>query len=130
LTLSTHPSRNQILGRPALTQGRPGLRLALALLLLIAPLQAQTTTPYENRNLIVLDPAHGGQETGANLNGQSEKDLTLTLAASLKAQLTTRGFSVVSTRDADLPDTAPLLTTDQRAGIANHALREPQPDRP
>jgi N-acetylmuramoyl-L-alanine amidase len=73
-----------------------------------------------NRNAIVLDPAHGGQDNGAFLNGHTEKDLTLDLASSLKDLLTARGFSVVATRDADLPAVAPLLTTDQRAGTANH----------
>lgn len=97
-------------------------RLTLSLLLSTA-VCAQTTapaTPYMNRNVIVLDPAHGGEDIGATLDGQPEKDVTLDLAASLKALLTARGFTVVSTREADLPDTAPILTTDQRAGIANH----------
>lgn len=97
----------------------PKLALSLPLLLAAAASAAAQTpaTPYMNRNLIVLDPAHGGQDTGASLPGQPEKDVTLSLAASLKALLVTRGFTVVSTREADL--TAPL-TTDQRAGIANH----------
>ena len=97
-------------------------RLTLSLLLSAAAC-AQTpapATPYINRNVIVLDPAHGGQDNGANLGSQPEKDVTLALSASLKALLTARGFTVVSTRESDLPDTAPILTTDQRAGIANH----------
>jgi N-acetylmuramoyl-L-alanine amidase len=89
---------------------------------LFAQLPAVTppATPYINRNVIVLDPAHGGQDSGASLNNQPEKNLTLALAANLKTLLTARGFTVAATRDADLPATAPLLTTDQRAGIANH----------
>jgi N-acetylmuramoyl-L-alanine amidase len=74
----------------------------------------------QNRNLIVLDPAHGGQDAGPNLNGQPEKAITLALATNLKSNLTALGFTVVSTRETDLPDSAPLLTTDQRAGTANH----------
>jgi len=81
----------------------------------------QATLPYFNRNVIVLDPAHGGQDAGATLNGHAlEKDVTLALAASLRATLTARGFTVVSTRDSDLTAAAPLLTGDQRAGTANH----------
>ena len=77
--------------------------------------------PYFNRNVVVLDPAHGGQEVGATLNGHVlEKDVTLALATSLRAQLTARGFTVVSTRDSDLTAAAPVLTNDQRAGTANH----------
>ena len=75
-----------------------------------------------NRNLIVLDPAHGGADAGATLgDGVLEKDVTLAVAGKLKAALTAAGFTVVTTRDADLSDP---LTTDQRAEIANrpHAL--------
>ncbi|NYF81140.1 N-acetylmuramoyl-L-alanine amidase family protein [Granulicella arctica] len=99
------------------------LYFAFVLLLGTATALAQITppsTPYVNRNLIVLDPAHGGQDNGPTLNGQPEKNITLALSNALRTALTTRGFTVVSTRDADLPATTPLLTTDQRAGTANH----------
>ena len=69
------------------------------------------------RTLVVLDPAHGGPDPGAKLGEQGlEKDVTLALAAKLRPALTAAGFSVVSTRDADL---ANALTTDQRAEMAN-----------
>jgi N-acetylmuramoyl-L-alanine amidase len=72
-----------------------------------------------NHNLVVLDPAHGGPETGATLGDHIlEKDITLALAARLRTALTSAGFTVVSTRDADGPDPLP---TDQRAEIANRA---------
>ena len=83
----------------------------------IAPGPASPWTPTANRNLIVLDPAHGGADAGASLGGQVvEKDVTLALAGQLRGALAAAGFSVVSTRDGDL--TAPL-TADQRAEIAN-----------
>jgi N-acetylmuramoyl-L-alanine amidase len=75
-----------------------------------------------NRNLIVLDPAHGGPDAGAALGEHLlEKDVSLALAARLRAALTAQGFTVISTRDADLSDP---LTGDQRAEQANrtHAL--------
>jgi N-acetylmuramoyl-L-alanine amidase len=75
-----------------------------------------------NRNLVVLDPAHGGPETGATLsNNALEKNLTLALAQRLRTALTAAGFTVVTTRDADVAD---ALTGDQRAEIANrtHAV--------
>ncbi len=76
-----------------------------------------------NRNVIVLDPAHGGPDNGATLSGQVlEKDVTLALAARIRAALTSAGFTVVSTRDTDLPSAPPApLTADQRAEIANRA---------
>lgn len=78
--------------------------------------------PAMNRNLVVLDPAHGGTETGATLGDHVlEKDVTLAMALKLRAALTAAGFTVIATRDADAGDP---LTTDQRAEIANrtHAL--------
>lgn len=83
----------------------------------LAPGAARSSSPATNRNLIVLDPAHGGADSGASLGGQSvEKDVTLALAGQLRGALAAAGFSVVSTRDSDVP--APL-TADQRAEIAN-----------
>ncbi|MDR3745700.1 MAG: N-acetylmuramoyl-L-alanine amidase [Acidobacteriaceae bacterium] len=75
-----------------------------------------------NHNLIVLDPAHGGTESGTLLGDHVfEKDVTLEFATKLRATLTAAGFSVISTRDAEL---LTPLTNDQRAEIANrsHAL--------
>jgi N-acetylmuramoyl-L-alanine amidase len=78
--------------------------------------QAQQPTP---RTLIFLDPAHGGPDPGAHLpNNVLEKDLTLAFATRLRAQLSTAGFALLSTRDAD---PAVPFPTDQRAEIANHA---------
>jgi N-acetylmuramoyl-L-alanine amidase len=75
-----------------------------------------------NHNLILLDPAHGGPDPGATLGDHVlEKDITLALAAKLRAALATAGFTVITTRDADPTDP---LTPDQRAETANrtHAV--------
>jgi N-acetylmuramoyl-L-alanine amidase len=75
--------------------------------------------PTASRSIVFLDPAHGGADTGAHLDDNHlEKDLTLAFAVRLKALLSTGGFSVISTRDAD---PATPITTDQRAEIANHS---------
>jgi N-acetylmuramoyl-L-alanine amidase len=72
-----------------------------------------------NHNLVVLDPAHGGPDAGAKLGDQLlEKDVTLALAARMRATLTAAGFTVVATRDAD---SLVPLTNDQRAETANRA---------
>ena len=79
-----------------------------------------------NRIVILLDPAHGGLDTGSRISDATvEKDVTLSLAFKLRSLLSARGFAVVMTRDADSP-TEPSaagspLTLDDRAGIANHA---------
>jgi N-acetylmuramoyl-L-alanine amidase len=72
-----------------------------------------------DRNLVVLDPSHGGPDAGATLGDKIfEKDVTLAIAARMRATLTAAGFTVVATRDAD---PAAPLTGDQRAEIANRA---------
>lgn len=72
-----------------------------------------------NRNLVVIDPAHGGSDAGATLGDHVlEKDVTLALAARLRQTLTAAGFTVVATRDTDSPLSP---TTDQRAETANRA---------
>ncbi|QNI38053.1 N-acetylmuramoyl-L-alanine amidase [Edaphobacter albus] len=74
--------------------------------------------PAFYRNLVVLDPAHGGPDAGAQLaNSAVEKNVTLTFAQRLRPALTAQGFTVVMTRDSDPANEIP---TDQRAGIANH----------
>lgn len=79
-----------------------------------------------NRGVVVLDPAHGGIDSGSQISDTTvEKDVTLALAFRLRSMLTVRGFTVVMTRDADSPSevdaAGTALTLDDRAGIANHA---------
>jgi N-acetylmuramoyl-L-alanine amidase len=102
----------------------------LALALATLPFSATTTlaqspTPPLNRNVIVLDPAHGGSDNGAHIaDNLPEKQLTLAFATRLRTLLTAAGFTVITTREADPPglpsSLAPTLTPDQRAGTANH----------
>jgi N-acetylmuramoyl-L-alanine amidase len=83
---------------------------------------AQPPSLAMNRNLVVLDPAHGGPDGGAVLGDHVlEKDVTLAMAARLRAALTAAGFTVIATRDADAGDPP---TINQRAEIANrtHAV--------
>jgi N-acetylmuramoyl-L-alanine amidase len=83
-----------------------------------APVQAPAAGQM-NHTLVVIDPAHGGPDSGATLgDGVLEKDLTLKLAAKLRAALTAAGFTVVATRDGEISN---LLTADDRAEVANRA---------
>ena len=77
-----------------------------------------------NRNVIVIDPSHGGTDAGSRITDSiSEKDVDLQFAFKLRSLLTARGFTVVLTRDSDtatLPDKPDSpLTLDVRAGLAN-----------
>jgi N-acetylmuramoyl-L-alanine amidase len=94
---------------------------AVVVLLLLALPQgiAQTQVPPFNRDVVVLDPAHGGTDGGARISDSvQEKDVTLGLAMRLRSLLIARGFTVVSTRDGAGGDG---LSTDQRAESANKA---------
>ncbi|HEY6466889.1 MAG TPA: N-acetylmuramoyl-L-alanine amidase [Candidatus Acidoferrales bacterium] len=72
-------------------------------------------TPTEPPLTIVLDAAHGGTDNGARgSNGISEKDVVLALVRGCRAELTTRGYRVVMTRDSDADP-----TFDDRAALAN-----------
>jgi N-acetylmuramoyl-L-alanine amidase len=102
-----------------------GLLAALAMAVVIAlfghaeltPGPAFPSGPAINRNLVALDPAHGGPDAGATLAGPtSEKEVTLELADRLRAALGAAGFTVISTRDSDPPA---ALSNDQRADIIN-----------
>ena len=86
---------------------------------LVAPLlvSAQNPVLVPAKFTVVLDAAHGGDETGAQLaSGVPEKTATLALSARLRSLLAARGFGVVTTRDTDT-----ALDPDRRAAIANHA---------
>jgi len=70
----------------------------------------------EDLPLIVIDPGHGGTDTGATGYYQSsEKNITLTLAKRIALQLKNR-YDVILTRETDIH--VPLI---ERAAIANHA---------
>ena len=108
----TMPAQTQAAVPPAQTLPAPGVAAP-------APVpQPPRPTPAFYRNLVVLDPAHGGRDNGAQLSSNAvEKDLTLAFAQKLRPALVAQGFTVVATRDSDPSDE---LTTDERAGIANH----------
>ncbi|HVX80485.1 MAG TPA: N-acetylmuramoyl-L-alanine amidase [Devosiaceae bacterium] len=66
------------------------------------------------RPLIILDPGHGGIDSGARANGTMEKDITLAFSRKLEALLTATGrFDVALTRTDDT-----YLTLEQRVALA------------
>jgi N-acetylmuramoyl-L-alanine amidase len=64
--------------------------------------------------VIVLDPAHGGTDTGARGENATEKDVVLQLARSVRAALERQGYRVVMTRNDDSNP-----SYDDRAAMAN-----------
>lgn len=88
--------------------------VALAVTLTLS-LAAQA--PLPPRFIVVLDAAHGGDDSGARLaSGQPEKNVTLALSVRLRSLLSARGISVITTRESDV-----TIEPNRRAEIANHA---------
>ena len=100
--------------------GRNRLTAALAVLLAAAVGAGAQAPPAPAapmvRFVVVLDAAHGGDDAGANLNGQPEKAFTLALSVRLRSLLAARGISVVTTRETDV-----AVDPVRRAEIADHA---------
>lgn len=64
---------------------------------------------------VLIDAAHGGQDTGARLSPDLlEKDLTLDLSNRLRSLLAARGIAVTTTRNSDAD-----VSDQERAEIAN-----------
>lgn len=63
----------------------------------------------------MLDPAHGGTDTGARgEGGRAEKDIVLALARTVRGRLERQGYRVLMTRDDDSNP-----SYDDRAGVAD-----------
>ncbi len=94
------------------------LIVATTLILGIA-LHAQT--PTLSRNVIVLDPAHGGADTGARTRTPSPKRTSLSPSPSASGR-SSPPLALPSSPPATPtpPQPRPPFTSDQRAGIANH----------
>ncbi|MCR5378229.1 MAG: N-acetylmuramoyl-L-alanine amidase [Fibrobacter sp.] len=63
---------------------------------------------------IVIDPGHGGKDTGALGKKGQEKDIVLAVSKLLKKELEKEGFNVKLTRDKDV-----FIELGQRANLAN-----------
>jgi N-acetylmuramoyl-L-alanine amidase len=63
---------------------------------------------------VVLDPGHGGNDSGARAQGVWEKEITLEIARDLRGLLKRAQYDVAMTRDTDA-----FVSLRQRAQIAN-----------
>jgi N-acetylmuramoyl-L-alanine amidase/LysM repeat protein len=114
--------RRRFLGR----LGRAWRLAAVGLCLALAfppSLAGADSGPLAGRT-VVIDPGHGGIDTGAIANGLYEKDLTLPISLDVGALLAQGGAHVVYTRTADVTIGPPDNTTAglaARAAIANDA---------
>ncbi|MGD0890402.1 MAG: N-acetylmuramoyl-L-alanine amidase [Terracidiphilus sp.] len=92
-------------------------KFAIAICVSACQFGAAQAPPTPARFVVVIDAAHGGDDSGGTLStGQPEKAFNLALGVRLRSLLGARGIQVVSTRDSDT-----AVDPDRRAGIANHA---------
>lgn len=77
--------------------------------------QAHLASEAMDRELIILDPGHGGEDPGAvGLDGVFEKDLNLSVALRLRDLLIFNGYEVVMTRSDDRLLYDPDLSTSHK----------------
>jgi N-acetylmuramoyl-L-alanine amidase len=76
---------------------------------------AQPAIPTPAPFMVIIDPAHGGEDAGAALGrGLFEKDVTLAIARRLRSDLDQRGIWTAMVREGDA-----TISLDQRAVAAN-----------
>lgn len=74
----------------------------------------QRPVPAGTVSLVVIDPGHGGQDSGTMRNGVMEKDLALDVAQRLERLVQARGFTSLMTRRTD-----EFISLGARAAVAN-----------
>jgi N-acetylmuramoyl-L-alanine amidase len=79
-----------------------------------APVSRQAPPPREPFAVVVLDPGHGGQDSGAKVGNMLEKDFTLEVARRVDRLLQAQGFATVMTRVGDA-----YVSLADRAALAN-----------
>ncbi len=79
---------------------------------LAPPAPAQPSAPAGP--VIILDPAHGGTDSGARGETIVEKDVVLQIARTVRAELERQGYRVIMTRNDDSNP-----SYDDRAALAN-----------
>ena len=90
---------------------------ALAACVCAAALAFHPARAEDGFDTVVIDPGHGGEDSGARgPGGTLEKDLVLRVARALGERLTARGLRVVHTRTRDV-----FVPLEQRTAIANDA---------
>ncbi len=106
------------------------LRFLISLIYLATPLMASCSQGFQvetetyvaaaiptktnNKQLIVIDPGHGGFDIGAKIKSIKEKALALKTATLVKQCLHQKGYRVILTRSRDV-----FISLSKRTNIAN-----------
>ncbi|MCX6074915.1 MAG: N-acetylmuramoyl-L-alanine amidase [Campylobacterales bacterium] len=88
---------------------------------LVAALPPLIAMPPRDRSkkVIVIDPGHGGKDSGATGNGHLEKDIVLQIGLELAKQLRAQGYTVHMTRSNDT-----FIELKDRTKFANEKMAD------
>lgn len=77
--------------------------ILVCFLIAVKALSSITTVIFDSRQVVCLDPGHGGEDVGAvyKNNSRFEKDDNLDLALKVKAELEQKDVKVIMTREDD-----------------------------
>jgi N-acetylmuramoyl-L-alanine amidase len=79
-----------------------------------------TVTPRDrSKKVIVIDPGHGGKDSGATGNGYMEKNIVLEIGLELSEQLKAMGYTVYMTRSTDV-----FIELKDRTKFANDKMAD------
>ncbi len=90
--------------------------ILLCFLIAVKALSSITTIIFDKRDIVCLDPGHGGEDVGATYNSKSrfEKNDNLDLALKVRAELEKLDVRVIMTRETD-----EAVSLKSRCKIAN-----------
>ncbi len=71
------------------------------------------------RITVIIDPGHGGEDSGAVANGVYEKDINLAIALDLRDMLIASGYDVIMTRDTDISIYDPSASTTREKKLSD-----------
>lgn len=98
---------------PAVPEAPAEIKKEVAAAIPESPYEAIPSIPGVPR--IILDPGHGGADSGCVREGTIEKDVNLEIAKLLEAKLTGDGYQVIMTRSEDVD-----MTVEERVEKANY----------
>ncbi|MDD4855208.1 MAG: N-acetylmuramoyl-L-alanine amidase [Sulfuricurvum sp.] len=109
---TTLPALATLIVQPPARVQEPPLVAALPPLLNVTPRD-------RSKKVIVIDPGHGGKDSGATGNGYMEKDIVLQVGLQLAEQLRSIGYTVYLTRSNDT-----FIELKDRTKFANDKLAD------
>ncbi|MDP3265260.1 MAG: N-acetylmuramoyl-L-alanine amidase [Sulfuricurvum sp.] len=83
------------------------------------PPLVNVTPKDRSKKVIVIDPGHGGKDSGATGNGYMEKNIVLQIGLELSEQLKAMGYTVYMTRSTDV-----FIELKDRTKFANDKMAD------